>query len=53
MSKKEAMVKCDKDTSALKMKNMTGSAQNYEHEGEKAERFCHGGYVNGGKVKEG
>lgn len=49
-NKKHVMHKMDKVSSSLKMKNITGSAKNYEHSQDKAERLCRGGYAKGGHV---
>lgn len=40
-----------KSTGASKMASISGSAKNYEHTGDKAERFCNGGYAAGGPVQ--
>ena len=40
----------EKSTGASKMGKISGSAKNYEHPSDKAERLCRGGYAEGGAV---
>jgi hypothetical protein len=47
------MSSCEKEvksTGASKMAKISGSAKNFEHTGDRAERLCRGGYADGGEV---
>jgi hypothetical protein len=37
-------------TGREKMEKVSGSAKNFESQADKAHRFCHGGYAEGGGV---
>lgn len=39
-----------KSTGVSKMAKISGSAKNYEHPEDKAERLCRGGFADGGAI---